>query len=197
MMTRSVYPRSQSMLGEPPSAAPPRTKTIPFDYVFQFTLLGQRGNKVQDVVEISTEGIFVALSVGYSLVIDELKTPRTFGPVIESSEIELTSTTSRPLAEITLGEIAAGLEKIGADLTVGFRLNPASANLLDSGLPLDTLSEGALNRVFETGRDTAEEVSFLYTLDVGNTGREYQNKPNHNIAGLGIANGHSPFAPLH
>jgi len=197
-MSQFSYPNpvSPAQRAAPRPSAPAAAKTIPFDYVFQFTLLGQRGNKVQDVVEISTEGIFVALSVGYSLVIDELKTPRTFGPVIESSEIDLTSTTSRPLAEIKLGEIAAGLEKIGADLTVGFRLNPASANLLASGLPLDTVSEGALNRVFETGRDAAEEVSFLYSLDVGNTGREYQNKPIHNIAGLGIANGDRPFRPF-
>src|SRR5215813_15152678 len=83
--------------------APASVKTIPFDYVFQFTLLGQRGNKVQDVVEISTEGLFVALSVGYSLILDERKTPRTFGPVIEDSDIELTATTTRPLAQITLG----------------------------------------------------------------------------------------------
>ncbi len=64
-----------------PMATPPRgdarlrpgppAKTIPFDYVFQFALQGTRGNKVQDVVEISSEGVFVALSVSYSLVLDE------------------------------------------------------------------------------------------------------------------------------
>ena len=53
--------------------APP-AKTIPFDYVFQFALQGIRGNKVQDVVEISSEGVFVALSVGYSLMLDEQRT---------------------------------------------------------------------------------------------------------------------------
>lgn len=42
-------------------------KTIPFDYVFQFGLAGKAHNKVQDVVEISSEGTFVALSIGYSL----------------------------------------------------------------------------------------------------------------------------------
>jgi hypothetical protein len=64
-----------------PMATPPRcdarlrsgppAKTIPFDYVFQFALQGTRGNKVQDVVGISSEGVFVALSVGYSLMLDE------------------------------------------------------------------------------------------------------------------------------
>jgi hypothetical protein len=197
-MSQFGYPNpiAASQRSAPRTSAPAAVKTIPFDYVFQFTLLGQRGNKVQDVVEISTEGLFVALSVGYSLVLDERKTPRTFGPVIESSELELTASTSRPLADITLGEIAAGIEKLGADLTLGFRLNPEAVNLLATGLPLNQLSEGVIDRVFETGRVAAEEVSFLYSLDVGNTGREYQNKPIHNIAGLGIANGDRPFRPF-
>jgi hypothetical protein len=38
---------------------------------------------VQDVVEISTEGVFVALSVGYSLVLDERSTARTFQPLVQ------------------------------------------------------------------------------------------------------------------
>ena len=71
-------PRDNAPLRQAPPA-----KTIPFDYAFQFPLQGRRGNKVQDVVEISTEGVFVALSVGYSLVLDERSTARTFQPVID------------------------------------------------------------------------------------------------------------------
>src|SRR5262245_14116010 len=71
-------PRGNAQLRQAPPA-----KTIPFDYTFQFALQGRRGNKVQDVVEISTEGVFVALSVGYSLVLDEQSTARTFQPVID------------------------------------------------------------------------------------------------------------------
>jgi hypothetical protein len=63
--------------------APAAVKTIPFDYVFQFSLKGERNHRVQDVVEISMEGVFVALSVGYSLVLDERSTARTFQPVID------------------------------------------------------------------------------------------------------------------
>src|SRR5262249_1961594 len=60
-------------------------KTIPFDYVFQFALQGRPTNKIQDVVEISAEGVFVALSVGYSLVTDEKSVARTFQPVIDQN----------------------------------------------------------------------------------------------------------------
>lgn len=344
-------------------------KTIPFDYAFQIALTGTRGNKVQDVVEISTEGLFVALSVGYSMVLDEQRTPRTFPPVIDqrtapqapvtipifdtttnifigfivvgmpAAEIAILGLNSpsnlitdrlgadgiravelggeppdnlrawdrtnnllsevfeispmtpviginptsrrlpaagdtavfaygspddsvdvflfrstasagpalklnpdalplnrvetlgkwtgrvevqldRPLSPgdallvrtladvdpfsmftiprprpstITLGALAAGLERIGADLTRGFRLNPNFADLFAADIPLDQLAQARFDRAFETGSVAAEEVSFLYSLDVGNTGREYQSEPIHNIAGLGIANGDRPF----
>jgi hypothetical protein len=370
-------------------SAPSTGKTIPFDYAFQFALTGKRGNKVQDVVEISMEGVFVALSVGYSLVADEKNGARAFQPVInpatllrspslvpffssgrlnrlfisgtpgadvavvlvttpagipvtpatgnlpdiatsgrigsdgtvlldvttaigppsqllvwdrtnnlfsqllkigaatgkeatpmigpdpatkklpaagddrlhiygsESSSVDLTlfkSDGSTPipqtgitldtsftfatgasafgklvslgssrlspgdllivvfsgfdgafsvfavprvrLSNISLGALAAGLEKSGVDLTRGFRLNPNAAGLIAADLPLDQISPVTIERIFETGSVAAEEVSFLYSLDVSSTGREYQSKPIHNIAGLGIANGDRPFRPF-
>jgi hypothetical protein len=390
-------PRAVAQRGAVRTNAPPTVKTIPFDYVFQFTLLGQRGNKVQDVVEISTEGVFVALSVGYSLILDERKTPRTFGPVInqntllrspsfvplfsnnnlirlfisgvpnaeiavillnpqtngtvtfaelpplpkivasgvigsdgalllnveETDEIVtssqilvwdrsnnlfsqtfeiffsvsvppntatpmigpdpttkqlpaagdvdvhiygfsndvvlnvLKSGTKEPipsgpikleslpfvdgagafrgkvsldsplspgdlliaglsnlnpnplginfsvfnvprvkLSDISLGALAAGLEKSGADLTRGIKLNPEVNGLIAANLAIDQVAPGTLGSIFETGAVAAEEVSFLYSLDVSGTGREYQSKPIHNIAGLGIANGDRPFRPF-
>ena len=100
------------------------------------------------------------------------------------------------LSTLTLAALAAGLEKIEADLTRGFRLNPDALPLATAELPLDQLAAGTLGRLFETGSVAAEEVSFLYSLDMGNTGREYQSKPIHNIAGLGIANGDRPMRPF-
>jgi hypothetical protein len=395
--------------GDPRQRSAPPAKAIPFDYVFQFALQGVRGNKVQDVVEISTEGVFVALSVGYSLMLDEKSTARTFQPLVDPritledptfvpffippadidpvsfrfagllltgvprTEMDILDLNTTPLitppthrigpdgtvpvplntlgtvsilriwdkthnrlselyevnsnvandipvittpvigphpinkrvptagdtivhvygsptttvevfllesktgtvlqvikpdnsgsftlddmptfgqrtgraevplrvsnqagepikslsvgdmllvrrvgtataltgiplsmfvvarpravSDLTLAELEAGLEeeKIGADLTRGFRLNPNAANLVAADLPLDRLSDGTLGRIFETGSVAAEEVSFLYSLDVGDTGREHQNRPIHNIAGLGIANGDRPSRPF-
>jgi hypothetical protein len=102
----------------------------------------------------------------------------------------------RAVSDLTLAELEAGLEKSGANLTRGFRLNPNAANLVAADLPLAQLADGTLGRLFETGSVAAEEVSFLYSLDMGNTGREYQSKPIHNIAGLGIANGDRPMRPF-
>jgi hypothetical protein len=102
----------------------------------------------------------------------------------------------RVVSDLTLAELEAGLEKIGADLTRGFRLNANAANLVAADVPLAQLSDGRLGRIFETGSVAPEEVSFLYSFDMGSTGREYQSKPIHNIAGLGSANGDRPFRPF-
>jgi hypothetical protein len=404
-MSSTVYPNQvgYQALGQAQRPLPPTTKTIPFDYAFQFTLKGERDNRVQDVVEISMEGVFVALSLGYSVVLDEQKRPRTFQPVtnqqttppnpvlvpffpptfptaqfggflvagMPESEIaildptkappdmilrtttpsgtiqstsrigsdgtvevnlettvvlgsilhvwdrtnnllsqvfEVNSSTTTPvigphhatrrlpsagettvdvygfpgntvsvfllqsttsivsrvkrkvnnpdgtvtehddfildedttsfgqrtgrapvtldqplapgdvllvrteqdgidpfsmftvprprLSTISLGALAAGLEKIGADLTGGFRLNPNFAALATADPPLDQQTAGTLGRAFETGAVAAEEASFRYSIDVVSTGRELQNKEIHNIAGLGIANGDRPFRPF-
>src|SRR5262249_44753792 len=94
------------------------------------------------------------------------------------------------------GALAAGLEKVGADLTGGFRLNPNFAALATADPPLDQQTAGTLGRAFETGAVAAEEASFLYSFDFVGTSQELQNKEIHNIAGLGIANGDRPFRPF-
>jgi hypothetical protein len=385
-------------VGQARGLPPKLAKTIPFDYVFEFKLTGQRGNRVQNVVEISIEGVFVATSIGYSLVLDEQRRPRSFPPVVDQrtlpqnlaivpffseavdgnldailvagmpeAEIAVLDPTADPtatdpalsfilgedtigpdgtvtvaltrpintgiirawdktnnllsqllavgspsviefatnssttpstpvigpnpatrqlpaagdmaisiygspgqtvdvfllesamntvtqvnddliledtntfgigtrtgrkevplgnplspgdvllvqsemaevvipfsmftiprpkLSTLTLGALTAGLEKIGTDLTDGFRLNPNFANLAVADLPFDQISPGDRDKIFETGCAAAEEVSFLYSIDVVDTGRELQSRPIHNIAGLGIANGDRPFRPF-
>ena len=43
-------------------------KEIPYDYVATFKLTGVRGKRIQDVINITTEGTFVAVSIGSSFV---------------------------------------------------------------------------------------------------------------------------------
>ena len=65
----------------PPPAAPlaitpmPGAKEIPYDYVARFQLLGKRGERVQDVINVSVEGAFVAAAIGYSFLPPRLDTP--------------------------------------------------------------------------------------------------------------------------
>ena len=45
----------------------PAVRVIPYDYVADFNLTGGPGNLLQDVINISVEGVFVAVSIGYGL----------------------------------------------------------------------------------------------------------------------------------
>ena len=47
----------------------PWVKVIPYDYVAKFDLRGDPGNLVQDVISVSAEGIFVAVSIGHGFVV--------------------------------------------------------------------------------------------------------------------------------
>ena len=114
---------SDSML--PPVAAP-TTKEIAYDYVARFVLTGVRGNRVQDVINISIEGAFVAVTIGYSF--------------------------------------------IPAPLVGNSPTSPVPSN------------------------DRA--IDFKYSIVDSGSGRELQNRPIHNIAGLGGPNGERPFRAL-
>jgi hypothetical protein len=70
-------------------------KEIPYDYVATFKLAGKRGTRTQDVINISTEGTFVAVSVGSSFVPSD----KTFIP-----------TTAPPPLDTTLAALFPGTE---------------------------------------------------------------------------------------
>lgn len=103
----------------PTPAAAPATRDIPYDYVARFVLAGRRGNRVQDVLNISVEGSFVAATIGYSFI-------------------------------------------------------PTPSHAVTSRRVID----------------------FKYSIVDSATGRELQNRPIHNIAGLGDATGERPFRAL-
>ena len=116
-----MRPVSDSM---PPPAAAPTTKEIAYDYVARFVLTGVRGNRVQDVINITIEGAFVAVTIGYSFIPAPLDAPPTSPP----------------------------------------------------------------------SNDRA--IDFKYSIVDSGTGRELQNRPIPNIAGLGEPNGQRPFRAL-
>ena len=105
-------------------AVTPTIKEMPYDYVARFTLTGNSGNRIQDVINISIEGAFVAVTIGYSFI-------------------------------------------------------PAPARTGVSPTP-------ANNRA----------IDFKYSIVDSGSGRELQNRPIHNIAGLGEPNGERPFRVL-
>ncbi len=158
----------------------PSARVIPFDYVTSFQLTGLPGNQVEAEAPINVEGGFVATSIGYGLA-------------AEASDVQLKlpiATQPKPvdLRTLTLSQFPTGA------LQDGIRIRPNFVRIaFDNNGSLATVSSSALaNRVFER-LNRPEDVSFRYSiLDTG-TGRELQNQPINNVAGLGIANGDRPF----
>jgi hypothetical protein len=93
-------------------AAATGVKEIPYDYVATFKLTGKRGTRTQDVINISTEGTFVAVSVGSSFV-----------PFSEA----LTATTAPPPFDTTLALLFPGT-------ALGFTAKDAFTALAESFL---------------------------------------------------------------
>jgi len=163
----------------PPPAVAPTTKEIPYDYVARFTLQGnKRGSRVQDVINISIEGGFVASAIGYSFIPPPLP-PASAG-----------SSTPTP---------ASGLAAPGTTTT---GLSRATAGF-DTTSPIDLLLQALINSVGGDPGALAQcllarlcGISFKYSIVDSGTGRELQNQAIHNIAGLGEASGRRPFRPL-
>jgi hypothetical protein len=168
----------------PAPAAGAAAKEIPYDYVAKFTLQGKRGNRVQDVINISVEGTFVAMAIGYSFI------------PAKSPELRPIPIVNPPPQSITLNEIIAELIAVPLYSTLRGRV---AANAGDT---VDQL-KSILNPLFGDPRMLIEcfltrlcGIDFKYSIVDSGTGRELQNQPIHNIAGLGEANGDRPFRPL-
>src|SRR5262249_805339 len=53
--------------GQTPATSSAVGSVVPFDHAARFELTGRPGNLIQDVINISAEGIFVAVAIGYGL----------------------------------------------------------------------------------------------------------------------------------
>ena len=142
-----------------PPAASPTNKEIPYDYVAKFTLRGERGNRVQDVINISIEGAFVAVAIGYSFIPAKLQTSTLEGPAVRAG--------------------------VTTD-SVGLLIN--SILSLEKDKDPRMLAQCLLVKLCG--------IDFKYSIIDSGSGRELQNQPIHNIAGLGEATGERPFRPL-
>jgi hypothetical protein len=156
----------------------PAVRVIPYEYVADFALQGgdnNVGNLVQDVINISVEGVFVAVSIGYGLV---------------EERAEALDLRNKPatLGAVTLADFPPDV------LIEGFRLNPNMSAI--------ALQNGQLNTELPVTGETfqrlksADNFSFLLSIVDTGTGRELQNRPVHSLATLGRPDGQRPFKML-
>lgn len=154
-------PAGPAQDGMIPVAATATTKEIPYDYVAKFPLQGIRGNRVKDVINISVEGAFVAVAIGYSFI------PAKLPPQTGSGGTDIFS-----------------LPIIPND-GVGWLVANAILPVVDDPR---LLVQCLLVQLCG--------IDFKYSIIDSGTGRELQNQPIHNIAGLGEATGDRPFRPF-
>jgi hypothetical protein len=142
--------------------AEPSTKEIPYDYVARFVLTGRCGERVQDVINISVEGAFVAVAIGYSFIPAPLLCSRS------------RQTNGTPVPDVSAQQD-----------------NNLLAQLLAIVQPVanpQMLVACVIERLCG--------IHFKYSILDSGSGRELQNQPIHNIAGLGESSGDRPFRPL-
>ncbi|HXH14315.1 MAG TPA: hypothetical protein VNP04_31705 [Alphaproteobacteria bacterium] len=180
-----VQERAPTPQTTPHNGAPPMVKEIPYDYVATFALQGKRGNRVQDVINISTDGAFIAVSIGYSFIseltkhitLTKLGNPNGTGSVVWSLN-----------GKGDLQDPPGDLGGIDVDFLLAQgsaqTLPPAQDHLVNPVALLQCLLVQTCG------------IDFKYSIVDSGSGRELQNQPIHNIAGLGKADGERPFRPL-
>jgi hypothetical protein len=170
-------------------------RTIPFDYSFQYDLEGH-GSGGKKSVDVSVEGAFTAVSIGYGVIpriqsIEFGPDLKEFPPGSSLGDIPL-SAVMRAADRVfsNLPELARGRPASDSVLLQGIRLNPALAPL---ALQQGPLSDRVRSRLFRLASSSTSEIQFLYALADEGTGRAFQSEPILNTAGLGISNGDRPF----
>ena len=165
----------------------PSARVIPFDYVTTFQLTGRPQTQLESEMTVNAEGGFVATSIGYGLLVEESEVPIQ-RPLPEPSDSSDSSPGTFSLAAVPLRSLPTSA------LTDGIRIRPDRLRVAfkENGDLADTLPVDMADELFER-LNRPEDVSFRYTIFDSGRGRELQNQPLHNIAGLGIADGDRPF----
>jgi len=157
----------------------PTGRVIPFDYVATFPLTGLPGNQIETEVPINVDGGFVTTSIGYGLAVDSV-----------DIAVRNLGVAPFPLGSLRLDQFPSSA------LQDGIRIRPDFLRIAINGGSLATIQQAdVVNRIFER-LNRSESVSFRYSIFDSATGRELQNQPINNIAGLGIATGERPFKTL-
>jgi hypothetical protein len=167
----------------------PSVKEIPYDYVAKFALQGKRGNRVQDVINISVEGAFVAVAIGYSFIppplialpTTEITTTDPDGVLVTRQQISLSSIIANKLA------VELARDNTYSRITIQ-SLEMGLASVLQPFLDPRLLTQCLVTRLCG--------IDFKYSIVDSGSGRELQNQPIHNIAGLGESSGDRPFRPF-
>ena len=178
-------------------------RATPFDYAFRYELTGIRNTVINQTITISIESTFTAVSIGYGVV--PKVTPIVFGPTPPQDSDDPRDFLSISFDQVLTG-LSANLEETFRTLPGetgpeavfrnGIKLNPDVAEFALQGVRLlrgNDVPDNVRERLFQVVGSPSEQVQFKYALFDEGSGREFQNEPILNIAGLGSADGERPF----
>jgi len=163
---------------------------------------------VQDVINISTEGAFVAVAIGYSFIPANLSAAPFPSIPVTLKPGGIINAVSQP--DTTLSDIIA--ETIAGKLQLDIRFepnppddptNPQQPTVVVNRKAVVNQLKFVIQPVFGDPRMLLQcllmrlcGIDFKYSIVDSGTGRELQNQSIHNIAGLGESSGDRPFRPL-
>jgi hypothetical protein len=168
----------QPVMGAPaPSAS--EGVIIPYDHAATFELTGRPGNIVQDVINVASDGVFVATAIGYGF--DEQRAR----PINNPAPAVALAPAPAPASLVIPGDVPLGQLPLTA-LIEGFRINPqfasmaftAAPNRVFSGQPIASelfFGSGAARGVIERVKPP-EDISFFFSIVDSDTGREFQDQ---------------------
>jgi hypothetical protein len=175
---------------------------IPYDHAATFELKGRPGNIAQDVINVGSDGVFVATAIGYGF---EEQRARPINNPVAAVAVSAVSAVSAAAATVIPGDVTLR-ELPLTSLIEGFRISPRFAPLVFKATPNQPFSNQPIARdlFFGTVPDqsvlekvkTPEDISFFFSIVDSGTGREFQDQPAHNLASLGKSNGERPFRTL-
>jgi hypothetical protein len=197
-----VRGRVARRIARPPVAPAPggsEGMIIPYDHAATFELTGRPGNIVQDVINVASDGVFVATAIGYGFEEQRARPINNPAPAPATAPGPGTPPLVTPGA-VTLGELPL------TALIEGFRISPQLAPLVFSAPPNRAFINQQIARelFFGSAQDRGviervkppEDISFFFSIVDSDTGREFQDQPAHNLASLGKSNGERPFRLL-
>ncbi len=160
----------------------PSTKIVPFDYVSTLNLKGEPGLKVEDEVPVNIDGGYLSTAISYSL--DVCDTTVKIENLPDGQPVDLASISLRDIRPVQA-------------LLDGIRIHPIRLRFaFTCDGRLSSIPHDMAQRMFQRV-NRLEEVRFRYSFTDSATGRELQNQPVYNVAGLGVADGDRPFRILH
>lgn len=172
----------------PPSKIPPGTLTL-----INSAIAGQQANQTAIQTALTTA---VAMRAGNDAPLSELSATAQSVLVGDPRSVsvgDLIRSLSRELGESDFASAGLIGPQTATALQDGIRLNPEVARYFLQSAANQAMDLDQLSRLFVTVGTPSDRVVFLYALYDEASGREFQNEPVLNIAGLGIADGQRPF----